>query len=152
MCYTYGERLVGMNDKDMVRVYFDTLSLYDRASIYEDLMNLELLYRPKKIKHNTQTLYIFAPSIVASDLGLKPGSVVRVLDVYQGDTYETTSARVMIEEMYRKHKRDAGCFKYISLDERHLVGCLCECEQPTETMNEELRDTVFHVLLSDLGK
>lgn len=141
-----------MNNKEMVRVYFDTLSLYDRASIYEDLMNLELLYRPKKLKPNTQTLYIFAPSIVASDLGLKPGSVVRVLDVYQGDTYETTSARVMIEDIYqRSHVWPDRCTRYIPLQSR-IVKCLCICEQPTETMREGLRDAVFHVLLSDLGK
>ena len=140
-----------MNDKEMVRVYFDTLSLYDRASMYEELMNLELLYRPTKIKPNTQTLYIFAPSIVASGLGLKPGTIVRVLDVYQGETYETTSVRVITEDKYKRHKLLDGCSRYTKFEERTLK-CLCMCEQPTETMNAELRNAVFHVLLSDLGK
>jgi len=134
-----------MTDKEMVKTYFDTLSLYEL--IYEDgvLMDLSLLRRPKRIKSNTQTLYIYAPSIVSSGLGLEPGTVVRVLDVYEGSNYEETTLRVMTEDTYSVHKYNVGCtrYKYPSNE--------CDCKLPTEQMPDRLKSNVFHILLSDLG-
>jgi len=135
-----------MNNKEMVKTYFDTLSLYEL--IYEDgvLMDLSLLRRPKRIKSNTQTLYIYAPSIVSSGIGLEPGTVVRVLDVYEGKCYDETTLRVIDEDTYQTHSWRKNCKRYVSDNEE------CECKLPTEQMESSMRDKVFHILLSDLGK
>jgi len=136
-----------MNNKEMVKTYFDTLSLYELAYSNGVLMNLSLLHRPAKIRDNTKTLYVYAPSIVSHGIGLKPGTVIRVLDVYKGDTYEETTLRVMTEDRYQKHKWRNGCNRYNNDNDNE-----CECRLPTELMPDYMKEDVFHVLLSDLGR
>lgn len=138
-----------MNDKDMVSTYFATLALYKNATNNEDDMNLTLLQRPRRIKPGTKTLYIYAPSIVTSGLGLEPGSVVRILDVYNADNYDECSLRVVEESAWRDHRYTEQCFRY---EKYNLAKEQCACMLKTEEMPPYLRNSTYHVLLSDIGK
>jgi hypothetical protein len=111
-------------------------------------MNFELLKGVTKIKPGARTLFIYVPSIVSSGIGLAPGTVVRVLDVYDvTGNYEDVSLRVIQESAYQQHCYGTNCTRYDS--ERTSP---CTCMDSTQDMGETLKQNVFHVLLSDLRR
>ena len=115
-------------------------------------MNPELLQRPKKVNPKTNRFYIYSPTIIASDLPLKAGEVVRVLEVFKGDTVGTTTLKVMRAIMWRSHRyyrknlqgETTGCVRW-------QEGVQCECERYIEHMPEEIKKHTFIVQLSDIG-
>ena len=106
-------------------------------------MNPSLLQRPTKVKPNTNVKYIYAPSVLTEGCKLEPGTVIKVLEVHKGKTKDETMLKVVTDAAWQghvygiDHKRDD--------DE-------CGCKQPINEMIGNLKNNVFFVLLSDIGK
>ena len=112
-------------------------------------INFSLLKRPKKVKARTQTRYVYAPSIVTTNTTLKPGDIISILEVYQGDSPSETTLKVMRTRDYNIHRsvydgNPGGCTFY-------YTDKTCECEKPVEQITNTLREQIHFVLLSDIG-
>lgn len=112
-------------------------------------MNPSLLQRPTKVKPNTNVKYIYAPSVLTEGCKLEPGTIIKVLEVHKGKTKDETMLKVVDEavwsdHIWRVHRQQTG-FKIED----------CNCRKPIDEMEEstdKLKDSVFFVLLSDIGK
>jgi hypothetical protein len=112
-------------------------------------MNLSLLRRPKKIKPGTKTMYIYAPAIVTSSETLEPGDALHILDVFEGNSTEETTLKVVTVGDWEAHHWGRGvsiCRKYEGDD------VTCDCEKELSEMSDEFKAVVHYVLLSDVGK
>jgi hypothetical protein len=112
-------------------------------------MNLSLLQRPKKIKKGASAMYIYHPSVVTTSDTLVPGDVLKILDVFEGDSTTETTLKVVTAQSWDDHKwgrRAAGCTKWVDDNK------LCECEKELSEMTDEFKALVHYVLLSDVGR
>ncbi len=118
-------------------------------------MNLSLLQRPKKIRPGTNTMYIYYPAVVTSNEVIKPGTVLRILDVFEGDSTSTTTLKVMSAKDWDSHKCGRvgmpRCIKD-DADTRREEGESCDCEKELSEMSDTFKELVHYVLLSDVGK
>lgn len=145
-------------DKMMVDTYFRHMELIKEygwiAPRKETSVNLSLLQRPKKVKAGTRALFIYSPSELTTSVKLKPGCVVGIVDVFEGDTPEETTLKVMeasdLEEHIRGYYDESACIAWRSNYNREENPCHCH-KDPSE-MPESLRDKVHYVLLTDIGK
>jgi hypothetical protein len=128
-------------------------NLYLNVQQYkESSMNLSLLQRPKKIKPGTKTMYVYHPSVVTTSATLEPGVILKILDVFEGDTTSETTLKVMTAEAWQSHlwgRGVAGCTKEYDADN---PDCFCDCEKELSEMSDAFKENVHYVLLSDVGK
>ena len=124
-------------------------------------MNLSLIQRPKRVDPHSETLYIYAPSVLMEGGTLKPETIIKVLEVHEGDTREETTLKVMEYHVWREHwvnwygTPEDQCKLalqrqgiYDSHDERPK----CVCEGPIDDMPEKMKRATHFVLLTDIGK
>jgi hypothetical protein len=118
-------------------------------------MNLSLLQPVKKIKPGSKTMFIYAPSVVTGNEKMEPGSIIRVLDVFEGTSTSETTLKVMSADDYADHSRrsywndaSTGCQRYI----REEADPKCECEKELSEMSDDFRSKVHYILLSDVRK
>ena len=124
-------------------------------------MNLSLIQRPKRVDPHSETLYIYAPSVLMEGGTLKPETIIKVLEVHEGDTREETTIKVMAHDAWLEHYRnyygtnEDQCKLalqrqgvYDSSDERPK----CICEGPIADMPEKMKNATHFVLLTDIGK
>ncbi len=121
-------------------------------------MNLALIQRPKKVSATSDQLYIYAPSVLMEDFSLKAKTIIKILKVYEGDSPEETTLKVIEHEAWEAHTYRYGRSSTCTLvrDERgdYEQGQRpeCGCEKELTEMPEELRKATHFVLLSDIGK
>ena len=124
-------------------------------------MNLALIQRPKKVNASSKTLYIYAPSVLMDGFKLKPESIIKILEVHEGDSPETTTLKVITNDAWAQHTTrwygDSSKLCTKTKERRGLYGDNetrpeCGCEKPLDEMPDELRSAVHYVLLSDIGK
>jgi hypothetical protein len=116
-------------------------------------MNLGLLQTVKKITPGTKTLYIYAPSVVTSHDKMEPGSAIKVLDVFEGNTASETTVKVMPIEAWEEHtsyswRVVSDCTRYT----REVDDTPCECELELSEMTESFKENVYYILLTDVRK
>jgi hypothetical protein len=147
-----------MTDKHVVNVWW-------AATGGDKGMNLALIQRPKRVRADTKTLYIYAPSVLSEDGKLKAESVIKILEVNDGPTPEETVLKVIEYDVWLSHTRnwygnsDALCTKtkeergeYDEGRENEGARPECGCEKPLAEMPDVLRNATHFVLLSDIGK
>lgn len=123
-------------------------------------MNLNLLQRPKRVRAGTNTLYIYAPSVLSEGLKLKPETIIKILEVHEGPTPEKTTLKVMEHRVWQTHTHNwyAGSDDFCTKvrmkrgDYEENERPVCGCEKPLTEMPEELRKATHFVLLSDIGR
>jgi hypothetical protein len=99
-------------------------------------------------------MYVYYPAIVTTNEVLKPGVVLKILDVFEGDSTTTTTLKVMSAEDWDSHKYGRGvpyCIKG-DADTRREDGESCDCEKELSEMSDTFKELVHYVLLSDVGK
>ncbi len=116
-------------------------------------MNLGLLQPVKKVTPGTKTLYIYAPAQVTSHDNIAPGTAIKVLDVFEGDTQAETTVKVMPIEAWEEHTRSgwsspSECTRYI----REEADDKCECELELSEMKDTFKANVYYILLTDVRK
>ena len=116
-------------------------------------MNLSLLQRPKRVKKNTKTLYIYYPTIATTSNTLVPGEVLKVLDVFKGDSTSETTLKVITYKDWEDHRWGRG-LPFCTRNTRSTApeAELCDCEKELSEMSDEFKAVVHYVLLSDIGK
>jgi hypothetical protein len=152
-----------MTDKQLVLAWW---KIHQRArNWYEEgeVMNLSLVQRPKRVSASSETLYIYAPSVLMEDHKLKPKTIIKVLEVHEGPTPEETMLKVMENDVwtyhYRNHygREEGECKLW---QQRHTGRYdtatterpKCVCEGAIEDMPEAMKNATHFVLLSDIGK
>jgi hypothetical protein len=117
-------------------------------------MNLSLLQRPKKIKKGTHAMYIYHPAVVTTSAVLEPGDVLKILDVFEGDTPSETTLKVIKAQDWEGHYwgRDMDTCRKDKQEKRGEAKQLCDCEKELSEMSDEFKAVVHYVLLSDVGK
>ncbi len=123
-------------------------------------MNLSLIQRPKRVRADTKTLYIYAPSVLSEDGKLKAETIIKILEVNEGPTPEETVLKVIEHRTWKTHTSnwysgsDNLCTKIRmeggEYDEAERPKC--GCEKPLAEMPDNLREATHYVLLSDIGK
>ena len=124
-------------------------------------MNLSLIQRPKRVSAHSDTLYIYAPSVLMEGNKLKPETVIKILEVNEGDTPSSTMLKVMEHDQWIDHwhnyygtpedncklaEQRSGV--YDTATERPK----CVCEGAIEDMPTKMQGATHYVLLSDIGK
>jgi len=140
---------------DMLKIQKAVLtSLQNKKEIN---VNLSLLQRPKKVKAGTKTAFVYAPSSVTAQDTIAIGEAINIVDVFEGDTPEETTIKVMRQTDWRMHVQgyyqedgEMMCTVRDPGYDRNENPCHCHME-PSE-MPETFREKVHYVLLSDLGK
>lgn len=124
-------------------------------------MNLSLIQRPKRVSASSDTLYIYAPSVLMEGGNLKAKTIIKVLEVHDGDTPQQTSIKVMEHEVWQEHCRnrygatpDDRCTKAQARDGVYdgAERPKCVCEGLIEDMPDVMRNATHYILLSDIGK
>ena len=121
-------------------------------------MNLALIQRPKKVSATSKQLYIYAPSVLCEGFGLKTGSIIKILEVHEGQTPQETTLKVMEHRAWEEHtykwKRPDDLCTFIREERGAYDGerPVCDCEKPLDEMPDNLRAATHFVLLSDIGK
>lgn len=125
-------------------------------------MNLSLIQRPKRVSASSDTLYIYAPSVLMEGNKLKPKTIIKVLEVNEGDTPQATMLKVMENDVWQEHARhwygrkdkDNLCkltlAKHGEYDTSERPKCVCE--GPIEDMPVGMGAATHYILLSDIGK
>lgn len=150
-----------MTDYSIVHLWWDMMKGKD--------MNLSLIQRPKRVSASSDTLYIYAPSVLMEGNKLKAKTIIKVLEVYKGSTPEETTLKVMENSVWQDHYRhhqyrygpgpknkdkDNRCKLMLArrgeYDGEERPKCVCE--SPIEDMPEEMEKATHFVLLSDIGK
>ena len=123
----------------------------------EKNVNLSLLQRPKKIKAGTKTAFVYAPCELTVNGVIKPGEAINIVDVFEGDTPEETTLKVMRHGDWLSHTngyyQDHGemhCTTRRDGYDRNDAPCHCHME-PSD-MPESFREKIHYVLLTDVGK
>ena len=124
-------------------------------------MNLTLIQRPTKVRADTKTLYIYAPSVLSEGFRLKAETAIKILEVHEGPTPQETTLKVMEVDAWITHTNTwyrgskHACTKVMEKRGMYADGeerPVCGCEKPLADMPEELRKATHYVLLSDIGK
>ena len=122
-------------------------------------MNLTLIQRPTKVRADTKTLYIYAPSVLSEGFKLKAETAIKILEVHEGPTPQETTLKVMEADAWETHTtlwyRRATFCTQVKEKRGEYDGeerPVCGCEKPLADMPEELRKATHYVLLSDIGK
>lgn len=152
-----------MTDKQLVLAWW---KIHQRARQWfkeGDNVNLSLIQRPKRVSATSDTLYIYAPSVLMEGNKLKPKTIIKVLEVNAGDTPQETMLKVMDNDVWQEHSRH----RYGRLDTEHLCKITlakhgeydgvdkrpkCVCEGPIKDMPSDMGRATHYVLLSDIGK
>ncbi len=123
----------------------------------ENEVNLSLLQRPKKIRAGTKTSFVYAPSEVTASESIDVGECINIVDVFEGDTPEETTLKVMRHNDWQTHTKgyyqeegEIMCTTREPGYDRNDKPCHCHME-PSE-MSESFRSKVHYILLSDIGK
>ena len=147
-----------MTDKQLVLWYWTQHMM--RKKEEGEGMNLSLIQRPKRVSASSDTLYIYAPSVLMEDGKLKAKTIIKVLEVHDGDTPEETTLKVMENDVWKEH---CG-YKWVITDDKCKIAMAkqgeydgverpkCVCEGPIEDMPEVMKNATHFVLLSDIGK
>jgi hypothetical protein len=140
-------------DKMMVHAYFNSMLLANEAWWLEkeSSVNFSLLQTPTKVRPFSKTRYVYKPSVVSQSVTLKPGAIVNVIGVTEGEDADTTAVKVMSNNKFLTHidEYDRDCRRiWPKLDEDGP----CDCEKPIEEMPEHMSNNTFIVLLKDLGR
>ena len=123
-------------------------------------MNLALIQRPKKVSATSDQLYIYAPSVLMEGFSLKAESIIKIIEVHEGDSPEETTLKVIEHEAWQTHTR-MWCGRKEGLctlvreargDYEEGQRPKCGCEKELTDMPDELRKATHFVLLSDIGK
>ncbi len=148
-----------MTDKQLVGWWWQHFKLQKKG----DAVNLSLIQRPKRVSATSDTLYIYAPSVLMEGNKLKAKTIIKVLEVHEGDTAAETMLKVMVNDTWQEHSRKyygsgdtevhckltlAKAGEYDTLSERPK----CVCEGPIEDMPDDMANATHFVLLSDIGK
>ncbi len=151
-----------MTDKQIVQAWWKIHGRRWRIKEGEG-MNLSLIQRPKRVSASSDTLYIYAPSVLMEGNALKAKTIIKVLEVHDGDTPEQTTLKVMENNTWQEHSRhwygrvdnDTLCKltlakhgEYDDQEERPK----CVCEGPIKDMPGDMAKATHFVLLSDIGK
>ncbi|KKN92305.1 hypothetical protein LCGC14_0207960 [marine sediment metagenome] len=116
-------------------------------------MNLSLLQRPRKIRPGTNTMYIYYPAVVTTNDVLEPGTVLKILDVFEGDSISTTTLKVVSAKDWDSHRYGRAGVSACSKDSSEEPGEeLCDCQKELSEMSDAFKELVHYVLLSDVGK
>ena len=141
-----------MTDKQLANWWWGHIKLKEGDSV-----NLSLIQRPKRVSATSDTLYIYAPSVLMDGGKLKAKTIIKVLEVHEGDTPQETSIKVMEYEMWQKHWNNwslSRCKLALArqgeYDTQERPKCVCE--GPIADMPEKMRDATHYILLSDIGK
>jgi hypothetical protein len=141
-------------DKMMVHAYFNSMLLSNEAWWLEkeSSVNFHLLQTPTKVRPFSKTRYVYKPSVVSESTTLKPGAIVNVIGVTEGEDASTTAVKVMANNKFLTHIDDYNrdC-RRIWPKEQNEDGP-CDCEKPIEEMPDPMRSNTFIVLLKDLGR
>ena len=149
-----------MTDKQLV-TYWWKYHIRHKFDSKGDTVNLSLIQRPKRVSASSDTLYIYAPSVLMDGGKLKAETIIKVLEVHDGDTPQETSIKVMEHEVWQAHWRnrygvgnDDRCTKAQARDGVYdgAERPKCVCEGPIEDMPELMGNATHYVLLSDIGK
>jgi len=123
----------------------------------ENSVNLSLLQRPKKIKAGTKTTFVYVPCELTVNPAIDPGEAINIIDVFEGDTPEETTLKVMRHADWVQHNRayyqdddEMQCTTRNDGYDRNDTPCHCHME-PSE-MPEKFRTKIHYVLLTDVGK
>jgi hypothetical protein len=119
-------------------------------------MNLSLLQHPKRVKKGTKSLYIYTPSVVSLNVNMDAGTPIKILDVFDHEEPEDTILKVMPCKEWERHTAiynvsdtQPQCTRYT----RALnVDPLCACELELDEMPKYIKDNVYYVLITDIGK
>ncbi len=123
----------------------------------ENEVNLSLLQRPKRIKAGTKTTFVYAPCELTVNGVINPGEGINILDVFDGDTPEETTLKVMTHSDWIQHIRG----RYLDKDEMRCTtrddgydrnDKPCHCHMEPNDMPESFRRKVHYVILTDVGK
>ena len=145
-----------MTDKQLVLHWWKCLKHIGEG----DRVNLSLIQRPKRVSAHSETLYIYAPSVLMEGNKLKPKTIIKILEVHEGPTPQETTLKVMDNSVWADHWYDrygtgerckinrARAGEYDAATERPK----CICEGPIEDMDEAMKNATHFVLLSDIGK
>ncbi len=144
-----------MTDYSIVHLWWDMVK--------GEGMNLSLIQRPKRVSATSDTLYIYAPSVLMEGNKLKPKTIIKVLEVNEGNTPQETMLKVMENDTWQVHSRcyygtrDKESLCKLTLAKRGEYDTLeerpkCVCEGPIEDMPGDMGRATHYVLLSDIGK
>lgn len=150
-----------MSGKQLAQAWWKARQAAGLTDEGED-MNLSLIQRPKRVSASSDTLYIYAPSVLMEGGKLKPKTIIKVLEVHDGDTPQETTIKVMDHAVWQEHWRNwygrGGDQCKIALARQgEYDGATdgrpkCVCEGSIDDMPEKLRDGTHFILLSDIGK
>ncbi len=127
------------------------------GAMKENSVNLSLLQRPKKIKAGTKTTFVYAPCELTVNGVIEPGEGINIVDVFEGDTPEETTLKVMRRSDWMNHTYRA----YPDNDEMQCItrnegydrnDKPCHCHMEPSDMPESFRAKIHYVLLTDVGK
>ena len=150
-----------MTDKQLALAWWSAYTWAKQRYKEGEGMNLSLIQRPKRVSASSDTLYIYAPSVLMDGGKLKAETIIKVLEVHDGDTPQETSIKVMEHEVWQAHWRnrygvgnDDRCTKAQARDGVYdgAERPKCVCEGPIEDMPELMGNATHYVLLSDIGK
>lgn len=123
----------------------------------EKNVNLSLLQQPKKIKAGTKTTFVYAPCELTVNPSINPGEAINIIDVFEGDTPEETTLKVMTHSDWMQHTKryyqandEMQCTTRQDGYDRTAMPCICHME-PSD-MPEKFREKIHYVLLTDVGK
>jgi len=151
-----------MTDNQLVQWWWKFHTTGRVPDVYEDDMNLSLIQRPKRVSASSDTLYIYAPSVLMEDNALKAKTIIKILEVHEGDTPQETTLKVMENDVWQEHARnwygrmdsDKLCKLTLAKTGKYDGGerPACVCEGPIDDMPEHMKKATHFVLLSDIGK
>ena len=123
----------------------------------ENSVNLSLLQRPKRIKAGTKTTFVYAPCELTVNGVIDPGETINIVDVFEGDTPEETTLKVMRHDDWKSHVRgyyqDDGEMRCTTRNDGYDRNeAPCHCHMEPSDMPEAFRDKVHYILLTDIGK
>ena len=128
-----------------------------KSIMKETNVNLSLLQQPKKIKAGTRTTFVYAPCELTVNGVIDPGECINIIDVFEGDTPEETTLKVMRHTDWIEHTKsyyqpdnEPRCITRQDGYDRNDKPCICHMEP--DDMPESFRSKVHYVLLTDVGK
>lgn len=142
-------------DNMMIRALMRRMGML--MSREEKNVNLSLLQRPKKIKAGTKTTFVYVPCELTVNGVIDPGEGINIIDVFEGDTPEETTLKVMRHTDWMEHTRgyyqaegEMQCITRNDGYDRNDNPCICH-KEPSD-MPESFREKIHYVLLTDVGK
>lgn len=120
-------------------------------------MNLSLLQQPKKIKAGTKTTFVYVPCELTVNGVIKPGEGINIIDVFEGDTPEETTLKVMKHcdwiDHTKGHCQDNGEMRCTTRNDGYDRNeAPCHCHMEPDAMPTSFKEKIHYVLLTDVGK